>query len=74
MGVEAVLANAKVVLPGETITGSVCLRDGKIAEIQPGAHSHIGALDFEGDFLIAGLIDVHTDNLERHILPRKTAL
>ena len=30
------------------------------------------ALDFEGDYLIPGLIDIHTDNRERLLMPRKT--
>ena len=28
------------------------------------------AIDFEGDYLIPGLIEVHTDNFERHMMPR----
>ena len=27
-------------------------------------------LDLEGDYLLPGLIEMHTDNLERHLLPR----
>jgi len=29
-----------------------------------------GALDWEGDWLLPGLVEVHTDNLERHVMPR----
>ena len=29
--------------------------------------------DLEGDFLIPGIIDLHTDNLERQVLPRSNA-
>lgn len=32
-----------------------------------------GALDFDGDFLLPGLIELHTDNLEKHLLPRAGA-
>ncbi len=28
------------------------------------------ALDLEGDYLIAGLVELHTDNLEKHFIPR----
>ena len=34
---ETVLANATLVLPDETVTGSVRIRDGQIAEIATGA-------------------------------------
>jgi alpha-D-ribose 1-methylphosphonate 5-triphosphate diphosphatase len=67
---ETVLANAMVVLPDETVTGSVRIRDGQIAEIATGAAVPRGAQDCGGDFVAPGLIELHTDNLERHIQPR----
>lgn len=66
---ETVLSNAQLVLPTETMTGTVVLRDGVIAEISHGT-SVLGAIDCEGDFLAPGLIELHTDNLERHLTPR----
>src|SRR6202012_5501423 len=42
-------------------------------EISPGTTSVASALDFAGDYLLPGLIDIHTDNLERHLLPRTNA-
>lgn len=66
---ELVLGNAQLVLPDEVITGHVVLRDGKIAEIGAGA-SALAEVDCEGDFLSPGLVELHTDNLERHITPR----
>jgi alpha-D-ribose 1-methylphosphonate 5-triphosphate diphosphatase len=68
-----VLKNAKIVMPTEIVEGSVLLRDGLIEAIFSGACSSPEALDMEGDYIIAGLIDVHTDNLERHMLPRNNA-
>ncbi|MFV1493903.1 alpha-D-ribose 1-methylphosphonate 5-triphosphate diphosphatase [Phaeobacter sp. JH18-32] len=65
-----ILANATLVLPGETRTGSVTLKDGQIVDIADGASVPNGAIDLEGDFLCPGLIELHTDNLERHIQPR----
>ncbi|MBY5934711.1 alpha-D-ribose 1-methylphosphonate 5-triphosphate diphosphatase [Tateyamaria omphalii] len=67
---DTILANARLVLPDEVITGHVVLRDGVIAEIGTGAAVPAGALDCEGDYLAPGLIELHTDNLERHISPR----
>ncbi len=67
---ELILANATLVLPGETLRGSVKLVDGEIAEISSGSSVPTGALDLEGDYLSPGLVELHTDNLERHIQPR----
>ncbi|ATU91197.1 alpha-D-ribose 1-methylphosphonate 5-triphosphate diphosphatase [Phyllobacterium zundukense] len=68
MSAELTLNNAKIVLENEVISGSVMIRDGKIADISEG--SVAGGEDFEGDFLIPGLIELHTDHLEGHYLPR----
>lgn len=70
MTTELVLANARLVLPGETLTGSLCLRDGVIAAIDTGAAVPAGAVDCGGDYVVPGLVELHTDNLERHISPR----
>ena len=67
---DLILANATLVLPNETITGSVHLRDGLIADIATGPNVPVGAQDLNGDLLMPGLIELHTDNLERHIEPR----
>lgn len=67
---ELVLSNAQVVLPDEVMHGSVLIRDGRIAAIDPGASAAPGAVDFAGDILCPGLIELHTDNLERHLAPR----
>lgn len=68
-----VLKNAKIVLPTEIVDGSLLLRDGLIEAIISGGTSSQEGLDMEGDYVIPGLIDVHTDNLERHMLPRNNA-
>lgn len=64
---ETVLTNANIVLADQTITGSLRIVDGKIADIETRSASGI---DLNGDYLIPGLIDLHTDNLERHYQPR----
>ncbi|WP_285672178.1 alpha-D-ribose 1-methylphosphonate 5-triphosphate diphosphatase [Limibaculum sp. NKW23] len=65
-----VLANARLVLAGEVVRGSVALRDGVIADIAEGAGVPAGALDCDGATLIPGLVELHTDNLEKHLRPR----
>src|SRR5690606_21205464 len=68
MAVEIVLSNARIVLPDEVVRGSVVVRDGVIAEISGGA-SRTGE-DMDGDYLIPGLVELHTDHLEGHYAPR----
>lgn len=67
---EQVYRNARVVLPGETVHGCVQVRDGRIADIHGGGSAALATQDLEGDYLLPGLVEVHTDNLERHVMPR----
>ncbi|WP_192964527.1 alpha-D-ribose 1-methylphosphonate 5-triphosphate diphosphatase [Phycobacter azelaicus] len=67
---EMILANATLVLPGETRTGSLRIKDGEITDMAEGAGVPAGAVDCGGDIVSPGLIELHTDNLERHIQPR----
>ncbi|GHC27233.1 alpha-D-ribose 1-methylphosphonate 5-triphosphate diphosphatase [Gemmobacter caeni] len=67
---DTILANATLVLPGETLRGQVRLSDGRITDIAEGAAVPAGAIDCAGDLVMPGLIELHTDNLERHIEPR----
>ena len=67
---ETQFANARLVLPGEVILGSLAVKNGLICDISTGFGVPKGALDCEGDLLIPGLVELHTDNLERHIEPR----
>ncbi|MEM9098376.1 MAG: alpha-D-ribose 1-methylphosphonate 5-triphosphate diphosphatase [Pseudomonadota bacterium] len=67
---ETILANAQLVLENEVIQGSVVMQDGVITEIDQGATVPAGALDCDGDYVCPGLIELHTDNLERHMQPR----
>ena len=65
---ETVFSNARIVLEDEIVNGSLLIRDGKIADISEG-NSAAGE-DFEGDYLIPGLVELHTDHLEGHYSPR----
>lgn len=67
---DAVLTNARIVLKDREIQGTVTVRDGKIEDVSEGNVSLPGAIDYEGDYLIAGLVELHTDNLEKHLIPR----
>ncbi len=67
-----ILTNCRIVLDREVITGTAVIEDGLIADVQPGISSLPAAIDFEGRLLTAGLVELHTDNLEKHIRPRAT--
>lgn len=64
------LANARLVLDGEVATGNLIARDGRIQALDTGTTVPPGAEDCDGDFLIPGLVELHTDNLEQHLEPR----
>lgn len=64
------LANAELVLADRVITGRVTVTDGLIDEIAEGDAVPAGAINCQGDYVMPGLIELHTDNLERHIEPR----
>lgn len=65
-----ILANATLLLEGGTMRGSLKIEDGRITRVDPGQGVTAGAIDCEGDIVMPGLIELHTDNLERHIQPR----
>lgn len=65
-----IFTNARIVLEREVITGTLHVQGGRIVAVDSGASALAGALDMEGDLLIPGLVELHTDNLERHIQPR----
>jgi alpha-D-ribose 1-methylphosphonate 5-triphosphate diphosphatase len=71
--IETVLTNAKLVLLDRVLDGSVVMRGDRIAAIDAGQSDAAGAIDVDGDFLIPGVVDVHTDNLERQVQPRSNA-
>jgi len=68
MSAETILSNARIVLDDQVIEGSVQIRDGRIADISEGPMR--AGEDFSGDYLIAGLVELHTDHLESHYSPR----
>ena len=67
---DVILANATLVLPDEVIRGSLLFSGGMITAMDQGAGVPKGATDCNGDVVLPGLIELHTDNLERHIEPR----
>jgi alpha-D-ribose 1-methylphosphonate 5-triphosphate diphosphatase len=67
---EIVFNHCRVVTHDEVLRGTVQVIDGTIWAVDSGDCTSPTALDLEGDFLLPGLIELHTDNLEKHIVPR----
>ncbi|MEM6304785.1 MAG: alpha-D-ribose 1-methylphosphonate 5-triphosphate diphosphatase [Pseudomonadota bacterium] len=67
---DVVLANARLVMPAAVMRGAITVEDGNITRITEGDHVPTGAIDCTGDLVMPGLVELHTDNLERHIEPR----
>jgi len=67
---DRVLTDARIVLDDEVISGTLAVREGRIHDISPGRSGLASAESLEGDFLVPGLVDLHTDNFERHAVPR----
>src|SRR5215813_2780099 len=67
---ETVLGNARIVLADRVIErGWVALADGRIAEFGEGS-APAGSEDAGGDLIMPGLVELHTDHLEAHYVPR----
>jgi hypothetical protein len=70
---ELVLTNARVVMRDTMFRGTLHIAGGRIAGIDTVPSNLASAADLEGDFLIPGLVDIHTDNLERAPSGRRLA-
>jgi alpha-D-ribose 1-methylphosphonate 5-triphosphate diphosphatase len=67
---STIFKNARLVLADEVVDGSVCIQDGKIQSVDQGNAIHSGGWDMQGDYLMPGFVEIHTDNFERHLMPR----
>ncbi len=63
-----------IVTPTGLIHGEVVLEGEIIRAVEPRSGPSSTALDWSGDWIVPGLVDIHTDNLEKHYQPRPGAL
>jgi alpha-D-ribose 1-methylphosphonate 5-triphosphate diphosphatase len=61
------IKNAKLILADSEMTGALNVKDGMIADMASASDT---GLDFDGDYLVPGLVELHTDHLESHYRPR----
>ncbi|NBT41004.1 MAG: alpha-D-ribose 1-methylphosphonate 5-triphosphate diphosphatase [Alphaproteobacteria bacterium] len=64
------LANAHIVGEFDEFVGLISFDEDRIINIDRTDAVPSGAIDCGGDIVCPGLIELHTDNLERHIQPR----
>jgi alpha-D-ribose 1-methylphosphonate 5-triphosphate diphosphatase len=65
-----IIANARIVVADEAFTGSLSIDGDHFAELWPGPTAARDSEDWGGDYLLPGLVELHTDNLEKHLMPR----
>jgi len=66
---DQIFTNGRIVTRDAEFDGTVVVRGGRIVEVAPGRTACAG-VDLEGDYLVPGLVELHTDNMEKHFSPR----
>ncbi|MBC3934137.1 alpha-D-ribose 1-methylphosphonate 5-triphosphate diphosphatase [Undibacterium sp. CY7W] len=66
---DIAIRNARMVTATQAITGSLLVSQGKFADIHAG-NAGLSGDDWQGDYLLPGLVELHTDNMEKHLMPR----
>ncbi len=70
MSQQTVFTNGRIVTADAVVSGSLRIAGGVIVGLDEGRSRTAGAIDLEGDLLLPGLVELHTDNLERNVAPR----
>jgi len=65
-----IVNNVRLVLENEVVSGSLEMRGGRIASFSDSGSQQPGALDGGNAFLLPGLVELHTDNLDKFFTPR----
>ncbi|HDI7988038.1 TPA: amidohydrolase family protein [Escherichia coli] len=65
-----IINNVKLVLENEVVHGSLEVQDGEIRAFAESQSRLPEAMDGEGGWLLPGLIELHTDNLDKFFTPR----
>jgi alpha-D-ribose 1-methylphosphonate 5-triphosphate diphosphatase len=71
---ETIITNARLVLDDEVVEGTIAFGPDGIRSIDTGRSGLPAAIDADGDLVTPGLIEMHTDNLEKHFVPRPGVL
>jgi alpha-D-ribose 1-methylphosphonate 5-triphosphate diphosphatase len=63
------IRNTLIVTADQQIPGSLAFEQHIITDMSNGSTLH-AELDWQGDMLLPGMVELHTDNLEKHLMPR----
>jgi alpha-D-ribose 1-methylphosphonate 5-triphosphate diphosphatase len=67
---QTVLTNAKTDPRERVVTGTIAFDETGISIRRSWPSSLPGAIDVGGDYVAPGLVEMHTDNMEKHFMPR----
>ena len=67
---QTILTNARLVLEDDVVLGTIVFEGATIRSVDRGRSGLPAAIDVGGDFVAPGLIEMHTDNMEKHFVPR----
>jgi len=70
MSDEQIFTNARIVTGDAVFDGTVVTAGGVVVAVDSGRSTAASAIDLDGDYLLPGLVELHTDNLEKHFVPR----
>ncbi len=71
---QHIICNARIITTDDEFTGTLVVKDGLISAIDRSNTALPEAQDWAGDWLMPGLVELHTDNLEKHLSPRPGVL
>jgi alpha-D-ribose 1-methylphosphonate 5-triphosphate diphosphatase len=64
-----IIRNARIVAADRQFLGTLAIENSLIADVNAG-DTNLAADNWNGDYLLPGLVELHTDNLEKHLMPR----
>jgi alpha-D-ribose 1-methylphosphonate 5-triphosphate diphosphatase len=67
---QTILTNAKLILENEVVEGTIVFDESGIIAVDQGRSQLPSAIDAGGDYVAPGLVEMHTDNAEKHFVPR----
>lgn len=67
---STILTNARLILEDEVVAGTIVFDESGIVSVDQGRSALPAAIDAEGDYVAPGLVEMHTDNMEKHFMPR----
>lgn len=71
---QRIIRNARIVTANEEFIGCLVVDAGIISSMDRCDTAVPAAEDWAGDWLLPGLVELHTDNLEKHLVPRPGVL